>query len=401
LTLALAQSSWPHPYGSGDHARVSSVQLTTRGQPLWSVQLGGGGYGDIVIGASGRCFVSSRDRLTAVDRIGHIDWSVRLDLYEPRQSMAMAGGGLLGFEFDRQSGPALVIRDEATGAPTRQILAGGIAHAAPVPGRGVGVVVSSRAGNSLRMIAPEGDELWRQRIDHPAEEPPLVWDDGLAIIDGDSVRAYDLSGELLWSADHAGFYGGDLPTRDEHGRAPMGGRKSNPVVQAGPRLLVADLETRSGGGVRVLDVNAATVIPLDTAVQIHPPYALPQLSGHGRCLVTEGPRRQVAYNVWEYSLVAVQLEGTVAWKHTMDAPPHGVIADAAGTTVTWSTPTEDRWSKYSRWFDLSTECIVRAVSATGEQLWTWSPPGPITATPAIGAEGEVYFVAGRDLWALG
>lgn len=401
MTLALARSSWPHPYGSGDYTRVSSVRLTAEGEPLWSVQLGGGGNGDIVIGASGSCFVSSRDHLTAVDRTGQIDWSVRLDLYEPRRSMAMAGGGLLGFEFDRHSGPALVIRDEATGAVTGQILAGGIARAALVPGSGVGVVVYSRAGNALTMIAPEGDELWRQPIDHPAEEPPLVWDDGLAIMDGYTLRAYTLSGEPLWSADHTGFHGVDVPTRDEHVGAPMGGRKSNPVVRAGPRLLVAEVEAPSGGGVRLLDVNAATVTPLDIAVQVHPPYALPQLSGHGRCLVTEGPRRQVAYNVWEYSLVALRLDGTVAWKHTMDAPPHGVIADAAGMTITWSTPTEDRWNKYSRWFDLSNECVVRAVSATGDHLWTWNPPGPITATPTIGAKGEVYLVAGGHLWALG
>ena len=130
-------------------------------------------------------------------------------------------------------------------------------------------------------------------------------------------------------------------------------------MRAGAGLIVAELESLHDMGPCVLDINASS------------------------------------------ALVAVRLDGTVVWEHTMDAPPQGAIADAAGTVVTWSTPTQERWSKYRQWFDLSSECVVRAVSASGEHLWTWHPPGPPTANPVIGASGQLYVAADDRLWALG
>lgn len=399
MSPALERSSWPHPFGGAGYGRVSPATLTARGQPAWSVQLAGSGPAEIVVAADGRCFVSSREHLTAVGADGEIDWSVRTPLGWDRLPIVLAGGGLLCYELAGDT-DLLVVRDQATGAVTHRLTPGGVAHAAPAPGSGIAMIVRSAAGTSLRMVAMHGAERWSRTLEHPTGYPPLVWERGLALVDGYALRAYDLNGAALWWADDAGFHDAGAPGADERPRVQLSRMSAAPVVRAGPGVLVAAIESWGGGGLRALDVEARTVTRLDAAVQIGPPFALPDLPGRGPCVVTPGPGRQTGYNVWEWSLVALRLDGSVAWRHPMESAPRGVIADAAGTIVTWSTPTGERWSGYGRWFDLSRECVVRAVSAAGELLWTWHPPGPVTAGPVVGAGGRLHLVAGDRLVAL-
>lgn len=221
-------------------------------------------------------------------------------------------------------------------------------------------------------------------------------------MDGNTLCAFDLQGYALWVADAGGFYDPETRPAGESKRgAALTARKSAPLVRAGAELLLADLQSSDRSGLSVLDAGARTVRMLDISNRVRPPFALPELPGHGRCVVGAGPERRISDTDWESTLVAVRLDGTAVWEHAMNVRPQGVIADAGGTVVTWSTPTQERWSKYRKWFDLSTECVVRGVSSSGEHLWTWHPPGPLTANPVISASGQLYVAADDRLWALG
>ena len=240
------------------------------------------------------------------------------------------------------------------------------------------------------MLSEDGPERWARRWDAAVPQQPLVWDQGLALTDGVSLRAYDLEGELLWIADRDGF----RDAGDAGAITTVSG--GGAIARVSDGRFVAEL---MGAGLCVVDVTSRTIHPLEGQVGVRSSFAIPEIAGSGRC-VAAGPGREIGNGVWTWRVVACRLDGDVLWEHRLETKPLGVIADAAGTVLVWSSPDKEDWAKYRHWYELSRECLVHAIDPSGERRWTWMAPGPLTGNLAIGGEGEVYAAAEGRLWAL-
>jgi hypothetical protein len=241
------------------------------------------------------------------------------------------------------------------------------------------------------MLSEDGRERWARRWDAAIPQQPLVWDQGLALTDGVSLRAYDLEGELLWIADRDGFR--DAGDADATTTVPGGGA----IARVSDGRFLAKL---AGAGLCVVDATSRTIHPLEGQVGVRPSFAIPEIPGSGRCVAAACPGREIGNGVWTWGVVARRLNGDVLWEHRLETKPLGVIADAAGTVLVWSSPDKQDWAKYRHWYELSRECLVHAIDPSGQRRWTWMAPGPLTGSLAIGGEGEVYAAAEGRLWAL-
>jgi len=397
--LALDRSSWPHGDGNSDYSRVSSATLTSSAEPLCSAELPSAGGGTIVVGADGRCFVSFHDRVAAVRPRGQLEWSVETSLRWGGGPVALSGRRLLIFEDPDSSAPVLVIRDQDTGAVLKRLTVDGDGTGRAVPfadGR-IALVLLAKGRSSLQMLAPGGTTLWSRRLDHFVSGAPLLCNGLLALNDGAMIEAYDLDGTLCWTADASGIDDNGAPKPHDRVDAAINAL----LIRVTDGLLVASMMSPTGAGLWAIDLVGRSVRPLDDRVRIFPPLAVPELPGHGRCLIGLGPRREVSYATWHWSVRAIRLDGSPVWEYDLETKPRGIKADAAGNVLVWSSTTAKRWKQYHPWYDMARECVVYAISATGQKLWTWQAPGPLTHAPVIGARGEVYVGSEGRLWALG
>jgi hypothetical protein len=387
-------SSWAGADGNSDRTRVSPIVITSRGRLLWSSPLPSKTAGGITFGSGGLCFVSSPTNLTALAQNGERVWSVDTRLAPAPTPIAIVGARLLRFEGFDHADSAVVVRDQATGDVVGTLPIGGLAFPYPAPGPRLAATVLSSGKGSLRLLGMDGVEVWRREVDEAAAAPPLVWDSGLALSAGSSINSYDLQGNLAWIAGLNGFRRSAGASQQRESDGPVAGA----IARVSDELFVAEI---AGVGASSIDVAHETVRPIGASVRGHAPFAIPMLPGGTRSLVGIGPRRAAGYNSWKWTVVAMTLDGVVVWEHSLDTKPAGVIADAAGTVIVWSSPSPDVWAKYRNWYELAGECAVHAIDGQGRHMWTWQVPGPITHPPVIGPRGEVCVGAEGQVWTLG
>src|SRR5205085_242981 len=115
-------------------------------------------------------------------------------------------------------------------------------------------------------LSEDGRERWARRWDAAVPQQPLVWDQGLALTDGVSLRAYDLEGELLWIADRDGF----RDAGDAGAITTVSG--GGAIARVSDGRFVAEL---MGAGLCVVDVTSRTIHPLEGQVGVRPSFAIP------------------------------------------------------------------------------------------------------------------------------
>jgi hypothetical protein len=94
------------------------------------------------------------------------------------------------------------------------------------------------------------------------------------------------------------------------------------------------------------------------------------------------------------AVVSVRESGEVLWQYPISKIPVAISVGTAGQVYIAQSPTLDEWDKYKDFCEFS--CFVLGLSATGEELWRWEAPAPITSGLAVADDG-VYGVCDGNL----
>lgn len=260
----------------------------------------------------------------------------------------------------------------------------------------------------LRVLSPTGEEL-RTIEEHLAFLSPAVGLDGtLYVIDGaTSVAAYLPDGTLKWRRDLGGRVGlgpvvaqdGSLRVTVNQNLIALNADGTERWATAMPQAVFSGALALTSGGATVLrtadgvlrgigadgadqwTVPAVEAKVSSTAVDaqglIYGVLAEQPLASPGATPGSSAVRRR---------LVTLRADGTEVWSVRLAASqghPPGVAVAADGTSFVHS----------------ATNLI--ALSPGGQVLWAFEPEpaGPLTA-PVLAADGRLFFVAGRTLFAL-
>ncbi|MFD0822071.1 PQQ-binding-like beta-propeller repeat protein, partial [Micromonospora zhanjiangensis] len=213
----------------------------------WSIDLPPADDGHLLVTPDGRVVVSTRRFLAVVHPSGRPGWLVRTDLGLLGEPVLLAGDKVL-----RDEDGNLVTRDLTTGATTVSIAVPGVSGMAAGPDGDLlhSAWIQDR-GPMLCRSAPDGPVRWAVPLTEPFVTL-LATRDRVLVADGGSVRAYDLAGTALWSADRDGFREPDAPT-------PTDGRVHGPLRALPDGRILVEFAEPDGHGFYLLDPAAATV----------------------------------------------------------------------------------------------------------------------------------------------
>ncbi|MFP5269422.1 outer membrane protein assembly factor BamB family protein [Coleofasciculus sp.] len=98
------------------------------------------------------------------------------------------------------------------------------------------------------------------------------------------------------------------------------------------------------------------------------------------------------------AVVSVTESGEMLWEYPISKTPVAISVGTAGQVYIAQSPTLDEWDKYKDFCEFS--CFLLELSATGEELWKWEAPAPITSLLAV-ADDAIYVVCDGNLMRLG
>jgi hypothetical protein len=351
----------------------------------WSVPLPEFHSGILAAAPDGRVLVSNHRYLALVGPSGEPDWLVRPEVGSVGSPLVTADR-MARLEDDRY-----VVRDLAGGAVVAAV-ENAEPMVRPVAGAAGEFWCARRAGDRaaalVRVGAADGSVRGAWRLPDGAPFGLAVHGDGVVVAGGTLLRGYDAVGVHRWTADRDGF------RADPADASPGPGRVSGPPVALPDGRLVAELYEPLGRGFYVFDPGARRVDRVSPPVGVHRPV----VATPDNRLALMGPTDEDGPDIW-WTVLLVEPAGTPLWSHRLVAEPIALLA-AGGGVVAVASPSLERWRRYHAWQDLSEDCFVACLGPTGERLWTWPAPVPLTYQPAADDAGTVYVATTNRLWAL-
>jgi hypothetical protein len=313
------------------------------------------------------CAVAGAGFVALVRGTGELRWSVPTEPGLRRGLAVLPDGGVADVEGDhvvvRRTGGEVAARWDGRG----------VTSLATVPdGDLVHVLWSRDEGSSLVKVASDGTRRGTVPLAGRTFHPPLVTRDRYVVVEGGRVRGLDHAGRTQWTA-----------TRRELSRgfpsAPATGAVREPVLALGDGRFAVEFAEDVGFAFHLVDPATGTVARLAPATAPRSPAAA--LSDR---VVALGPGR--------HSVVSFAPNGEVAWTHVFPLRPAALLAGSGGQVVVVGEPDRERVRRQA---DTTLWCLA----PDGTPSWSWQPPGPLTATPAVSGD-ILYVTAGGRLFGL-
>ncbi|MGQ0577115.1 MAG: outer membrane protein assembly factor BamB family protein [Pseudonocardia sp.] len=355
------------------------------GRERWRARLPSRECNGVVVAGDGTCFVVSRDAITALDG-PEIRWSVGTETSV--DCLVLTGGLLVTWERTGNVG-GLVVRDRQEGAVVSRIDAM-LSSPAVIP---TGLLVfcgPHGQAPTLRATTLSGQLRWEHRLHEWEPYPPLVRSDHLVIANRCGLRAFDLDGNPLWTADRRGFGPGDAVGEP--------GQIVGPLVGLPDGRILAAIRPHDLIGYLVVDP------------QQHSTHVLPEHLPNGGPIVPLGRELVVMRGNSEkredgrfYPVVVAinPTTGEIVVHHPVPTAPDSMVAGTNGLVAIAGSPTTDRWDKYHGWpgYDLRDDCYVRFLDESGVRS-EWRPEQPVTGPLAVGADGDLLVPVSGELCSI-
>jgi hypothetical protein len=383
--------SWQSPLGGPANDRTSLLPLTATGRVRWRVPIAHHVAG-ISVAADGTCVVSAGSGITALDG-PTIRWSV--DTSTTWSPLLLDNGMLVTGETD-----GLVVREQRTGRLAHKIREPHLRSSpAVLPNEFLTFLTwrpsPSRLGGRtvLRATTPDGRSGWQHELGGWSRGRPLVQSGCAIVSDGTILRAFDDTGDPVWTIDLR-------QVATEPGEVEVKG----PLVGLpGERILVAvTVRTPHMVGYAVADTRQGTVKRLPAHL---PPerLAVPLPDGERELLVVPGWPEKDDYGQHVPTVTAVDIAtGAREFQHVVPTAADSMVAGSNGLVAVAGSPAPDRWNAY-HWpglFDLTDQCYVLFLDKAGVR-GEWKPGSPVTGPLAVGADGDLLVPVSGELVSLG
>jgi len=235
-----------------------------------------------------------------------------------------------------------------------------------------------------------GEPRWQRRLQEWSPHPPLVRSDHLTIADGGTLRAFDVDGNPLWTADRHEFRSTDAVTGPGEIVGPLVGLPNGSVLAAilsGDTIgyLVVDPQQ---GSVHLLPAHLppkGLVLPLSSELVVMPGWPEADSGGQFRPVV-----------------VGVDVNsGATVFHRKVPTAPHSMAAGSTGLIAIAGSPTWDRWDKYRGWpgYHLEDECYLYFLDKSGVRS-EWRPERPVTGPLAVGVDGDLLVSVSGELYSV-
>ncbi|MFP4124167.1 outer membrane protein assembly factor BamB family protein [Coleofasciculus sp.] len=314
---------------------------------------------------SDRIIISDIHHLVSVSRDGQIEWA--RDFAKTRSdTLILPTGELVAIEED---GFKLVVRSRSTGEPLLSLPVDTWAYAVPAVTKNCFIYTSD--SNDLIAISTTEDILWKVQTDGFIRHQPLIVHHQVLVSHRGGLTAYSLTeGKRLWQISLA-----------------VGNAMTPPIRVDSHRVIVGYPD-----GIFRVDIQTQEVspwlAPSDCRFLSNSPLVFTYLPAYGLILTTtagvEGKK----------AVVSVTESGEVLWQYPISKIPVAISVGTAGQVYIAQSPTLDEWDKYKDFCEFS--CFLLGLSATGEELWKWESPAPITSGLVV-ADDVVYGVCDGNL----
>lgn len=367
--------------------------------PLWMAALPGPGGGELVPLPSGGCVVMLPESLLAFTSEGERIWrapAARRQITSGRPIVIAAEGALIRME-DR----TVVTRDLRTGEVSGTFSAPGGKLLSLTPWGDLVYWVITPGQDTLHCVTRAGQLRWSVTFDDRTTTiyQPLSVGDVLVVDRDGALWAFDRDGQVRWLADPAGVR---VPSPDDWTPRPdrSGFRMSAAPMRVDRDRALVEMESDAQHGIYLLDGATPAITPAAVPTPARQPRTLLQAPPDALRMAGTGGRVQVRQLEWEHLVVAFESGRPWIWEHRMPVPPVVLEPAPDGGVVALANPDVTLWRKYSQWYDMSPQIMVRSIDPEGRTRWSWHAHTPITHGPLVTPDGVVYVGCAERLWAF-
>ena len=304
---------------------------------------------------------SDANQMVAITSEGKIAWHLKFELPIGKTVVAPSGD-IVGI---CDGGKQLTVRSPHTGEIKLSISVNSFVYAIPAVTNSH--LIYHSWDNKLNVFSQTGELYWSAQTDKKAiwTQPFVVEDWVFTSFQG--VIAYALGdGSQLWSL-------GELSPSEGIITITSANAKRIVVGYAIDQLFILNKEDRT---------FCPWILPSGYHIFMDSLMVAKLSDRELKLIATAGVDGKKA-------IVSVTESGEVLWQYPISKTPIAIATGIAGQIYIAQSPTLDEWDKYKNFCDFP--CFLLGVAATGEELWKWQAPAPITSPLAV-TDDAIYLV---------